>query len=345
MPTMHTLSVSSPVLGSPNLLQIHAALGLHEPPPTREHALTLRTHDGSPLSAHWFEPPGAARAVALLAPATGVPQRFYAPFARWLAERGYAVLTLDYRGMGRSAAAGGSAASMRDWMLADLPAALDAVLARAGRDDGRDVGCSGGQGAARLPVLWVGHSLGGHALPLQPRLHEVDAAIGVGAQLPSFSRWPAGMGRLGARFFFRSWLPLCVRAFGRLPGWALGGGLPLPAPAALDWSRWGGLPDYYRSEPAMAERLQAHRLQGVAQFWCIADDWVFGPEPAVRALQRAFDAAPGRAELLRLHPREVGARRLGHFGVFRRDVGPRVWSRWLDGIEAAVPRLHPRQRT
>ena len=193
---MHTLSVSSPVLGSPNLLQIHAALGLHEPPPTREHALTLRTHDGSPLSAHWFEPPGAARAVALLAPATGVPQR--------------------------SAAAGGSAASMRDWMLADLPAALDAVLARAGRDDGRDGGCSGGQGAARLPVLWVGHSLGGHALPLQPRLHEVAAAIGVGAQLPSFSRWPAGMGRLGARLFFRSWLPLCVRAFGRLPGWAEG---------------------------------------------------------------------------------------------------------------------------
>lgn len=341
---MHTVTRSA--LGSPNLMQLHAALGLHEPPaPTAqaaqaaqsapsEQAVTLRTDDGSSLSAHWFEPPGAARAVALLAPATGVPQRFYAPFARWLAERGYAVLTLDYRGMGRSgAAAGGATASMRDWMLADLPAALDAVLARAGRD--------GGQGAARLPVLWVGHSLGGHALPLQPRLHEVDAAIGVGAQLPSFSRWPAGLGRLGARFFFRQWLPLCVRAFGRLPGWALGGGLPLPAPAALDWSRWGGLPDYYRSEPAMAERLQAHRLQGVAHFWCIADDWVFGPEPAVRALQRAFDAAPGRAELLRLHPREVGARRLGHFGVFRRRIGARVWPRWLDGIEAAVPRLRP----
>jgi predicted alpha/beta hydrolase len=194
-----------------------------------------------------------------MAPATGVPQRFYAPFAQWLCQSGYAVLTRDYRGMGASAQA--PQASMRDWMLRDLPAALDAVLARA-RQSGR-----------------------------------------------------------------------------RLPGWTFGGGPPLPGPAAMDWSHWGSLPDSYRSDPSMAEHLHASRWQGVAQLWCISDDWIFGPEPAVRALQQAFDGAPGRAELLHLHPQDVGAQQLGHFGVSRRQQGERVWPLWLQRLEDAVPAL------
>ncbi|MEI7444232.1 MAG: alpha/beta hydrolase [Burkholderiales bacterium] len=314
--------------GSPDLHHLHAALGLDddretEPRTGRPHR--LHTEDGAALEARWFEPVGPARAVALMAPATGVPQRFYAPFAQWLSRRGYAVLTLDYRGMGASAEA--PEASMRDWMLRDLPAALDAVLARAGRDD------------HRLPVIWLGHSLGGHALPLQARLHEVDAALTVGAQLPSFARWPAGVPRFGAWFFFRAWVPLWVGLTGRLPGWTFGGGPDLPGPAATDWSRWGALPDYYRSDPSMAGHLHASNWRGVAHLWCIGDDWVFGPEPAVLALQRVFEGAPGRAELLTLHPHEAGARRLGHFGVFRRHLGERVWPHWLQRLEAAVPAL------
>ena len=313
---------------SPNLPQLHAALGLKDDPgaePRVGRRVRLLTRDSFELDANWLEPAEPARAVALMAPATGVPQRFYAPFAQWLCQRGYAVLTLDYRGMGASAQA--PQASMRDWMLRDLPAALDAVLARS-RQSGR-----------RLPVVWLGHSLGGHALPLQARLHEVDAALAVGAQLPAIRRWSAGHRRMGAWVFFRAWLPLWVGLTGRLPGWTFGGGPPLPGPAAMDWSHWGSLPDYYRSDPSMAEHLHASRWQGVAQLWCISDDWIFGPEPAVRALQQAFDGAPGRAELLHLHPQDVGARQLGHFGVFRRQHGERVWPLWLQRLEDAVPAL------
>lgn len=316
--------------GSPELPQLHAAVGLLDDPceePGAGRRLRLLTEDGVELDARWLEPPGPARAVALVAPATGVPQRFYAPFAQWLCRSGYAVLTLDYRGIGASAQA--PQASMRDWMLRDLPAALAAVLARARRD------------GARLPVVWIGHSLGGHALPLQARLHEVDAALAVGAQLPAFRRWSGAHQRVGAWFFFRAWLPLWVGLTGRLPGWTFGGGPGLPGPAARDWSHWGGLSDYYRSDPSMAEHVHASRWQGVAQLWCIGDDWIFGPEPAVRALQRAFDGAPGRAELLHLHPREVGARQLGHFGVFRRQHGERVWPLLLKRLEDAVPALRP----
>ena len=324
---MSSISHSMPP-GSPNLAQLHASLGLEEDPRPRpgiERRLRLLTEDGFELDARWFEPAGPARAVALMAPATGVPQRFYALFAQWLCLRGYAVLTLDYRGMGASAVA--PQASMRDWMLRDLPAALDAVLVRAQQVE------------PRLPVVWLGHSLGGHALPLQARLDEVDAALVVAAQLPAYKHWPTRHERIAARFFFKAWVPLWVSLTGRLPGWTFGGGPSLPGPAALDWSFWGGLPDYYRSDPSMDQHLHASRWQGVAQLWCISDDWIFGPEPAVSALQRAFDGSPGRAELLRLHPRDVGAGRLGHFSVFRRQHGERVWLHWLQRLEEAVPAL------
>jgi len=40
-----------------------------------------------------------------------------------------------------------------------------------------------------------------------------------------------------------------------------------------------------------------------------------------------------------LTPAEVGVKRLGHFGAFRREPGPTVWRRLLRPIEAATPSL------
>ena len=317
-------TLSAPV--SPNLGLLHASLGLSDEGAAHdEHPVLLTLTPHSHLQARWFEPLGRVRAAALIAPATGVPQRFYAALARWLAARGYATLTLDYAGLAGSRDAGKEGASMRDWMLRDLPLALDAVQARAR--------------AAQVPVVWVGHSLGGHALPLQEGLGGDDAALCIVSQLPAFHRWPAGHRRWGARFFFERYVPWWVRWTGRLPRWALGGGEDLPAAAALDWSRWGQLPNYFASDADMAARMRPQDWRGVAHFWCVSDDWVFGPEPAVQALVDVFEGAPGRAELHRLRPQDVGHRRLGHFAPFARHVGDRLWPRVFDRLEAAVPAL------
>ncbi len=318
-------------LGSPDLPQLHAALGLDDRPDARERLIELRAFDGARLAARVIEPPGgSARAVALLAPATGVPQRFYRPFARWLSERGYAVISLDYRGLAESRCPGGgtAGASMRDWMLLDLPALLQAAKQRA---------LFGGQ---RLPLLWVGHSLGGHALALLDGIEALDAAVCIGSQLPAAHRWPAGRERLGAQAFFKAWLPLWVRLTGRLPALALGGGLSLPGPAALDWSRWGRMANYFLSDPELQAQRRTQRFRGVAHFWCVSDDRVFGPEPAVQALVDAFAGSAGRAELVRLDPAEIGLKQLGHFGAFKPALGERfLWPTLLARIEAAVPAL------
>lgn len=58
--------------------------------------------NGHALSSYWYQPSSLPCGVVLIAPAMGVPQRFYTDFANWLAGQGYLAVTFDYLGMGRS---------------------------------------------------------------------------------------------------------------------------------------------------------------------------------------------------------------------------------------------------
>ena len=91
--------------------------------------------DGYPLAATLFLPRGAKRHAVLINSATAVPRKIYRGFAGYLARRGCAVLTYDYRGTGDSrqkALTGynqpkslvGFKASMSDWAALDVTAAV-----------------------------------------------------------------------------------------------------------------------------------------------------------------------------------------------------------------------------
>ena len=58
---------------------------------------------GQSLSGTFFPANNASNdKPVLICPATGIIQKFYFPFARWLASQGYSVLVFDYRGIGKS---------------------------------------------------------------------------------------------------------------------------------------------------------------------------------------------------------------------------------------------------
>nr|WP_247682360.1 hypothetical protein [Burkholderia sp. Tr-862] len=82
--------------------------------------------DGYPLRGTLWSPDAPPRALVLIHPATAVPERLYAGFARFLTERGFAALTYNYRGIGASRPARLSAlqARMRDWVELDVGAAI-----------------------------------------------------------------------------------------------------------------------------------------------------------------------------------------------------------------------------
>jgi predicted alpha/beta hydrolase len=292
---------------------------------------TLLAEDGRPLSASWFEPAdGRAHAVALISSAAGVPRGYYRAFAQWLAGRGYAALSYDYRGIGgsRLGRLRDDPATMRDWALLDMSAALAAAQARRA--------CTA---AAPLPLLLIGHSFGGNAIAFARGVEQADALLTVGSQLGE-PRLFDGRHRLAAEFFFRVLVPALVPLFGHLPAWALGGGAqPLPGGVARQWAQWGLTAGWAYADPAMKAHRQASGLGVPVHLWNLSDDLTFAPPRAVDALAQQFRNAAVQRHTLR--PADIGQAQLGHFGVFRRQVGPAAWQRLLAPIEHAVPALRP----
>lgn len=295
------------------------------PRPAGAPGAPLVADDGRHLAASWFEPAGRARAVAVVHSATGVPRGYYRAFAEWLAARGYAVLTYDYRGIGgsRHGPPADDGASMRDWAVLDMSAALAAAEAR--------------RAAAALPLLLVGHSFGGNSIAFAQGVERADAIVCVAAQLGEARLFPH-VHRLAANVFFRAWLPAVVRLYGHAPGWALGGGAEaLPPRVARQWARWGLTRGWAYADPALQPHDASARVRVPVHFWNISDDLTYGPPRAVDALAARY--ANAAVQRLTIAPREVGVRRLGHFGAFRRAPGARLWQRLLAPIEAAAPAL------
>lgn len=321
----HTLSALT-ANASPDLAHLHAAI---ESPAPGGLPLRLCCDDGVEIAAYWYEPQAsAARAVAVIGAATGVPQGFYRAFATWLAQRGYAVLTFDYRGMGasRQGPIEAETATMRDWAQQDMSAALATATRRRRPASG-----------VRLPLLWVGHSFGGHGIGLARGIGEVDAVLTVAAQLGDWRLWP-GVHRWITAYYFHLMIPAIAHLFGHAPAWALGGGaMPLPKQVALEWARWGRSRDYLWGDPALQDELTLDQFVGIAHLWNVTDDLSYAPPRAVDGLAAKFvNAAVQRHALT---PASVGLKRIGHFSAFRRDGGARIWPRLLAPIEAAAPAL------
>lgn len=161
---------------------------MRRPDDARE-AFEAHTADGRVLSGDVREPASKRRVgVAILAHAMMARRaEFERPhgggLARFLVSRGWRTVTFDFRGHGESGegAATGASWSYDDLVRFDLPAVVDATRAR----------------AKKLPVVVVGHSLGGHvALAAQGTGRiRADALVCIAANVwladlePSRARW------------------------------------------------------------------------------------------------------------------------------------------------------------
>jgi predicted alpha/beta hydrolase len=277
----------------------------------REDALSLRSGDGTPLAATAFEPEGQPWAAVLIAPAMGIGAAYYARFARWLAGQGAAVLSFDYRGIGGSRFGKplrGFQADLDDW-LRDQDAALLAMAKR----------------WPDLPLLLVGHSLGGQqaaALPSRDRLAGVvGVALGsgyVGDLVPSY--------RLQARLFLHAIGPLALAVAGYFPGQRLGLVGDVPQGAMRQWRRWCLTPGY------LLDAEQRRPLYKAARFPLVslapADDEML----AESGLRMMFEAHGNARCFERLQPQN-GAR-LGHTGFFKDTHRETHWPRALHHLRA-----------
>ncbi|GAA1708443.1 alpha/beta fold hydrolase [Isoptericola hypogeus] len=261
---------------------------------------------------------GAPRAVLVIHPATAVPERLYTSFAEYLAANGYAAVTYDYRGTGRSGSPRDHRGlRMRDWMADDVPAV--AAWARPRFGD--------------VPQLAVGHSIGGHALALGHGSRGLAAFVTVASHAGVTATIPDRAERARVGLVLRAVGPAAARVLGYVPGRRLGLGEDMPAAAMLEWSRWSRLPGYFFDDPTLRAAEEAARVTGdVLAFGFTDDPWATPAQ--IDAITDRLTGA--RVERRTWSPADGGVERIGHTGFFRRGLRDTLWPQLLAWCDARV---------
>jgi len=281
-------------------------------PPAREELL-LPARDGVTLAASLFHPAEPKGIAVLVNGGTGIPRQFYAAFAAHLAERGFAVLTYDYRGIGGSEKP--ATARMEDWGRIDQASMLDHIIRL----------CPGAK-----PVL-VGHSFGGQVLGLADNIGRLYAAVLIAAQTGHWRHWP---GRRRLRMLALWWvlIPVLTALAGRFPGsWI--GTADLPPGIARNWARWGRSRHYICDERGRPLRPFNDRVAFPIRWLSFSDDPI-APHSAVEALRPYYPRA--RIERLHLSPGDIGIGAIGHFGFFRKTMPRSAWDHLADWLDTAL---------
>jgi predicted alpha/beta hydrolase len=208
--------------------------------------ITFPAADGYLLAATLFLPRGAKRHAVLINSATAVPRKIYRGFAGYLARRGYAALTYDYRGIGDSRQKSlvgynqpkslvGFNASMADWAALDVTAAVEVSRA-----------------------LLIAAQAGYWKLMATPERYRVYAMLNfVGTPL---TRW-----------------------LGYAPGWS-GVGEDLPKGVFQQWASWVMNPRYLFDDPTLKPALSNFAgYKGALRSLCLSDD-PWATRPAVELL-------------------------------------------------------------
>ena len=182
--------------------------------------LILNTSDHIPLSIKVFEPKISNGKLLLINSATGVKQQIYFSFAKYFAEKGFTVITYDYRGIGESKPKQmrGFKASMRIWGTIDFKTLTDFIQKE----------------YPDYTQFCLGHSVGALILGMNDYSKNFEKFIFVGTQdayIGNLTFTVAGTALLG----FGIALPVMTHFFGYFPAHRFGLGESLPKGVAFDW--------------------------------------------------------------------------------------------------------------
>ena len=242
--------------------------------------------------------------VTVIHGATGVPHKYYEPFAQWLVEhRAHHVLIYAYRDTYRPTPEQlrKSNTMMSDWGLKDQLAANDFMLSR----------------FPELPLHTVGHSLGGFCLPFHDNADRIVTHTAVNSGLAYWRSHPPHYLPMVILFWFILG-PLMTRILGYLPGFLLGMKDGIPANVFWQWRRWCTNPDFHAKDWGKTlPEPDLNRFAGKLRLVSSSDDLMI-PTSRVLALSRFFPAASS-TETVELKPGDFGLKSIGHIQLFSRN--------------------------
>ena len=183
-------------------------------------AIVITTSDDITLAGIVLSPKsGVANAVIQFHAGTVVKKEFYLKFCASIADQGYEVVLVDFRGVGasRPAQLRGYQASISDWGKKDAPAILDWIKAA----------------YPSLPIYLLAHSMGGQIIGLMSNWHVFEKITVLASSAGNWNKFEPQYRRkvrLASIYLY----PIVLRMMGYVPG-RLGTGYDWPRGVADEW--------------------------------------------------------------------------------------------------------------
>lgn len=275
--------------------------------------LEIATEDGHIIEATLVEPSRANGISVQINSALAVPRQYYRHYARYLAGRGFTVLSYDYRGLvkpGKDIRK--DISTIVDWGRYDQAAATSWLVNRY---------------PAHKLVL-VAHSLGGQIIGLSPRASDFRAVFMVTSSHGYWRRFPSWKGRLHQLVLWHLIAPPLIALRGYLPGNKVGM-FDMPSRAAWQMRRFCFNRHWLCDDNGNPYRPHNGEVRVPLRHILLTDDEVVPPEARID-LDDFYPNADGREEILQ--PADFGMEQVGHFGYFRRSMASSAWdesARWL----------------
>jgi predicted alpha/beta hydrolase len=270
----------------------------------------IRTKDGSKISLSCYAPEKSIEKVMIIAPTGELTKKFYDPFACFMQQKGFTVITFDYRGMGSSAPKDlkGYKANMHQWAVQDI----DAVILYAKNS------------FANHEIVYVGHCIGGETVGLAQASQYINKLILVNSALSCRKFWSLRhrFKVTGMRFMIR----LMSKWFGYFPGRKIGYAENLPGGVMNEWADWCSMPNgLFDLFPDNNYR----KLQIPLLAFSFSDN-PHSPPRAVQELLNHFSAA--FITWHHLKPENVGLKKVGHSGFFDPVMENKTWTTLIDWL-------------
>ncbi|WP_343595367.1 alpha/beta fold hydrolase [Acinetobacter sp.] len=267
-------------------------------------SVSIYCQDGYQLGGCFYPHAGefSQKLPILICPATGILQKFYQHFACWLAAQGFDVLTFDFRGIGKSlhGKLKNSQASIQDWGMLDIPAAIDYVLAK----------------TQQTQVILIGHSAGGQLLGVVPNYGKVAKFIGVAAST-GYVKKLKGKTKILAPVMFDFIFPISNYFMGYGAIQILGMGENLPKNVANQWRAFCKHAGYIENAIGKTISEDFHSQITIPMTIIYASDDEIATQANVEDLLRLYPQA--QKKTIRLEPEAWRHPYIGHMGFFKRS--------------------------
>jgi predicted alpha/beta hydrolase len=282
----------------------------------KQEDIIITAKDGYALAAVLREPETPLKGVVQIHCGTGIPQKLYAHFADFLTENGYATLTFDYRGIGKSkyVSLRGFKAKLQDWAQLDMTSVFDWVLNRFPNDK----------------KIIVAHSMGGQLVGLMENNHRIDnlflvaSSTGYWRDMSKPYRWilpPLG-------FFLL--IPLQVAFYGFVKAKKVRQGEDLPLGVGMQWRKWCINPKYFETDFGKSiKNLYYDQVRIPLKSIQISDDPIANNVTANKMLTYYKNAT---ISIDRVTPKSLGVDKIGHTGFFSRRFKETLWVKLLGDI-------------